>query len=139
MMEEEFFATIKLVSGEELISRVSYIPDDDMVIFHDPMKVDHVKTQQKKVRVEGFQLIEWIHSTFDDLFFIPKSQIITMTECDEKIKKFYLSCVSNDKKKKQLASFQSQGKEGNPQKVIPGYLGSVKQTRDMLEKIFKTK
>tara|TARA_B100000131_G_scaffold193193_1_gene185701 strand:+ start:1326 stop:1745 length:420 start_codon:yes stop_codon:yes gene_type:complete len=139
MMEEEFFATIKLVSGEELISRVSYIPDDDMVIFHDPMKVDHVKTQQKKVRVEGFQLIEWIHSTFDDLFFIPKSQIITMTECDEKIQKFYLSCVSNDKKKKQLASFQSQGKEGNPQKVIPGYLGSVKQTRDMLEKIFKTK
>ena len=27
----------------------------------------------------------------------------------------------------------------NPQKLIPGYLGSVKQTRDMLEKIFKTK
>ena len=139
MMEDEFFATVKLVSGEELLTKVCYVPDDEIVILHDPMLVQHVKASKEKRKVEGFHLVEWIHSTFDDIFFIPKSHILTMTECDEKIKVFYLNCVSNDKKKKQLANFQSQGKEGNPQKVIPGYLGSVKQTRDLLEKIFKIK
>ena len=45
MMEEEFFATIKLSSGEEIISRVAYVPDDDMVIIHDPLKVEHITHQ----------------------------------------------------------------------------------------------
>tara|TARA_B100000287_G_scaffold109735_1_gene102086 strand:- start:835 stop:1254 length:420 start_codon:yes stop_codon:yes gene_type:complete len=137
MMEDEFFATIKLGTGEEIISKVAYIPDDEMIILHDPMKVEHVKAKQSKMKVEGFQLIEWIHSTFEDIFFIPKSHVLTMTECDKKIEQFYLKCVSADKKRKELARFQSQGKEGNPGKVIPGYLGSVKQTRNLLEKIFK--
>ena len=39
MMEDEFFATIKLGTGEEIISKVAYIPDDEMIILHDPMKV----------------------------------------------------------------------------------------------------
>ena len=37
MMEEEFFATVKLVSGEELLTKVCYVPDDEIVILHDPM------------------------------------------------------------------------------------------------------
>ena len=28
-MEEEFYATIKLVTGEELVSKVCYMPDED--------------------------------------------------------------------------------------------------------------
>ena len=138
MIEEEFFATIKLSSGEEVISRVAYVPDDDLVILHDPMKVEHVRHQKKKLKVEGFHLVEWMHSTFDDIFFIPKSQIITMTQCDKKIEMFYQRCLSENRKAKDLAKFQSQGREGNPAKVLPGYLGSVKQSRIMLEKIFKT-
>ena len=138
MMEEEFFATVKLVSGEELLTKVCYVPDDDMIILHDPMKVEHVRHQKKKLKVEGFHLVEWMHSTFDDIFFIPKTQVITMTECDEKVKQFYLKCVSQSRKAQELASFQNQGKDGNPQKIIPGYLGSVKQTRESLEKIFKS-
>ena len=137
-MEEEFFATIKLGSGEEIISKVCYVPDDDMIILHDPMKVEHVRHQKKKLKVEGFHLVEWMHSTFDDVFFIPKSHVVTMTECDEKVKQFYLKCVSQSRKAQELASFQNQGKDGNPQKIIPGYLGSVKQTRESLEKIFKS-
>ncbi len=137
MMEEEFFATVKLISGEELLTKVCYVPDDDIVIFHDPMLVEHVKASKQKRKVEGFHLTEWIHSTFDDIFFIPKSNIVTMTECEEKIKQFYLKCVSASKKAEQLAKFQNKNKEGNPEKLIPGYLGSVKQTRESLEKIFK--
>ena len=103
MIEEEFFATIKLSSGEEVIARTAYVPDDDLVILHDPMKVEHVRSQKKKLKIEGFHLVEWMHSTFDDIFFIPKSQIITMTECDKKIEMFYQRCLSENRKAKNLA------------------------------------
>ena len=95
-MEEEFFATIKLSSGEEIISKVSYVPDDEMLILHDPMKVEHVSHQKKKLKVQGFHLIEWMHSTFDDIFFIPKTQVITMTECDKKVCLLYTSPSPRD-------------------------------------------
>ena len=61
MMEEEFFATIKLSSGEEIISRVAYVPDDDMVIIHEPLKVEHITHQKKKITVEGLILHNTSH------------------------------------------------------------------------------
>ena len=38
-MEEEFYATIILVSGEEIISKVVYLPDEDKVMLDTPMLV----------------------------------------------------------------------------------------------------
>ena len=32
-------ATIKLTTGEELISKVSYMPDDDSLVLDSPMEV----------------------------------------------------------------------------------------------------
>lgn len=139
-MEDEFFATIKLVSGEEIIAKTSYCEEDDVLLVHEPMEVEHIKKQQaKNVKVEGFTLTEWIHSTFDDVFFIPKRQIITMTQCDPKIQEFYLKCVSNEKRSKHLSKQMREGKNlTDPNKIIPGYVGSVENARESLEKIFKT-
>ena len=62
-----------------------------------------------------------------------------MTECDPKIRAFYLKCISEDKKAKQLNKHISEGKSiGDPNKIIPGYVGSVPEARKLLEKIFKT-
>lgn len=138
-MEEEFFATIKLVSGEEIICRTSFCAEDDVLLIHEPMQVEHVSHQKQRIKVQGFSLQEWIHSTFDDCFFIPKQHIVTMTECDKKITEFYLKCVSNEKKSKHLSQQMREGKHiGDPNKVIPGYVGSVENARESLEKIFKT-
>lgn len=137
-MEEEFIATIKLVSGEEIICRISYMPEEESCLIHEPMKVDRITRNKKNHMVDGFTLTEWIHSTFDDMFVLPKKHIITMTECDDKIQEFYLRCLSQDKKAKSISKFQRDGKKGNPNKILPGYIGSVEQSRELLEKIFKT-
>jgi hypothetical protein len=136
-MEEDFYATIKLVSGEEIICRISYLPEEESCLIHEPMEVEHVSRTKKNLSVDGFTLTEWIHSTFDDMFVLPKKHILTMTECDEKITEFYLRCLSNDKKAKSLTKFHSEGKKGDPSKILPGYIGSVEQSRELLEKIFK--
>ena len=138
-MEDEFFATIKFVSGEEIICRISNCPEDEVVLIFEPMKVEMIRHKHKKLQVQGFGLTEWMHSTFDDSFFIPKKHILTMTECDPKIRAFYLKCISEDKKAKQLNKHISEGKSiGDPNKIIPGYVGSVPEARKLLEKIFKT-
>ena len=41
-MEEEFFSTIKLISGEEIVAKVSYIEEDQVLFLFKPMKVETV-------------------------------------------------------------------------------------------------
>jgi hypothetical protein len=45
MMEEEFFSTIKLSSGEEIVAKVCYLPDEDSLLVENPMLVE--KLSQK--------------------------------------------------------------------------------------------
>ena len=42
MKEEEFLATIKLVSGEEVISMVLYLEDEDKVLLSNPVSYTHL-------------------------------------------------------------------------------------------------
>ena len=93
-MEEDFIATIKLITGEEIISKVCYMPEDDTLILENPLEVNYVDQQKKNVRTSGFSLSEWIHSTFDHMFILPKQHVITMTEVeDSRIEKYYNDSV----------------------------------------------
>ena len=41
-MEEEFYATIKLSSGEEIVSKVCYMTDEDSLLLDNPFLVEKV-------------------------------------------------------------------------------------------------
>ena len=134
-MEEEFLATIKLITGEEIVSKVSYMPDDDSLVLENPMEVTYVDQQRKNAKVQGFSLSEWIHSTFDHMFVLPKQHVITMTEVeDERIQKFYNESV--EKHILQLTTFKE---AFEPQKFTRkmGNLGSIKEMKKSLEDIYK--
>jgi len=134
-MEEEFLATLKLVTGEEIISKVSYMPDEDSFVLENPLEVIYVDQQKKNVKVNGFSLSEWIHSTFDHMFVLPKQHVITMTEVeDSRIEKFY-----NESVQKHITQLTSFKEAFEPKKFSRnmGHLGSVKETKEYLEKIFK--
>ena len=128
-MEEEFYSTIKLVSGEEIIAKVCYLPDEDSLLVDNPMTVEVVKNRSSQ---EAFILKEWIKSSYDSMFIIKMEQVITMTELDKKIEVFYLKNLSGEDmidpdninvKPKQFSNRM-------------GYLGSVKETKQYLEDIF---
>ena len=134
-MEEDFIATIKLTTGEELISRVSYMPDDDSLVLEHPMEVSKVDDTRKNIRVAGFALSEWIHSTFDHMFILPKKHVLTMTEVeDPNIKNFYT--VSVQRQEIELTQFKE---AANPQQFTRdmGNLGSVNKTKKDLEDLYK--
>tara|TARA_Y100000022_G_scaffold175252_1_gene163795 strand:+ start:551 stop:961 length:411 start_codon:yes stop_codon:yes gene_type:complete len=134
-MEEDFLATIKLVTGEEIISKVSYMPEDDSLVLENPLEVNFVDQQKKNIRTSGFSLSEWIHSTFDHMFVLPKQHVVTMTEVeDERIKKYYNEnvqrCIT------QLASFRETVEPKKFSRKM-GNLGSVTETKKFLENLYK--
>ena len=134
-MEEDFIATIKLTTGEELISKVSYMPDDDSLVLDSPMEVTKIDTTNKNVRIGGFALTEWITSTFDHTFVLPKKHVITMTEVeDDNIKNFYNITVQ--RQHIELTQFKE---ASTPQKFTRdmGSLGSVNKTKETLENLYK--
>jgi hypothetical protein len=129
-MEEEFFATIKLVSGEEVVAKVCYLPEEEKLVLDRPLEVENAKQKKGQIEVTGFALKEWISATFDNMFIIDKQHVITMIEIEGEIVEFY------EKTLERLDSGKSLVGKGNKLPRGSGYLGSVEKMKKSLEDIF---
>lgn len=136
-MEEEFYATMKLTSGEEIIAKVSYDSGDDVVIIHNPRVVEKVEMQKRGMIVEGIVFDDWINASHEDMFIIPRNQIITMVEIEEKFAGFYEDHLNDKSKyrKSRSPNPKSNSKRQNP-KSQEGFLGSIKEAKGFLEDIY---
>jgi len=130
-MEEEFYATLKLISGEEIIAKVCYLPDENKILLDRPLSVELAKQRKGQVEVTGFSLKEWISATFDNMFIINKDHVLTMTEAQGEIVEFYEKTLNRLDGGKSLAG------RGHKLPRISGYLGSVKEVKKSLEDIYK--
>jgi len=136
-MEEEFYASMKLTSGEEVVAKVCYDRDDDVVIAFNPRVVEKIEMNKKNMIVEGIVFDDWMNATMEDMFIIPRNQIITMVELDKRIEGFYEDHL-NDKslyRKSRSNEPKSNSKRQNP-KNHQGYLGSIKEAKRNLEEIY---
>tara|TARA_B100000902_G_scaffold333945_1_gene332786 strand:- start:423 stop:839 length:417 start_codon:yes stop_codon:yes gene_type:complete len=131
LKEEDFLATIKLVSGEEIVARVCYLPDEDKVILENPLQVEVARTKKGDLEISGFSFREWVSATFDQMFIVNRSHIITISEIGAPIIDFY------EKTMKRLENGKSLTGRGNKLPRTSGYLGSINQTKKSLEDIFK--
>ena len=130
-MEEEFYATVKLLTGEELVAKVCYLSDEDKVILENPLVVENAKQRKGHIEVSGFALKEWISATFDNMFIVKRDHVLTMVEIEGELVDFY------EKTLNKLESGKSLAGRGNKLPRGSGYLGSVNETRKFLEKVFK--
>lgn len=131
MNEQEFLATLKLVSGEEVISMVLYLEDEDKVLLSNPFLVEQSKQRQGQLEIVGFAFKEWVMASFDDMYIISRDHIITITETKGPIEEFY---------KKNLEKIQSSKQLLHKPNKLPrksGYLGSIADTKNTLENIYK--
>ena len=88
-MGEEFFATVKLITGEEIVSKVVYLEDEDKVLLENPLQVDSAKQRKGALEISGFSFKEWVCATFDKMFIINRNHIITVSEIEGPIVDFY--------------------------------------------------
>ena len=131
-MEEEFFSTIKLTTGEEIIAKVCYMKDEHQLLIENPKKVEPIKQRKNGEMVEGFILTEWIHSTYDQMFVLPMDKILTMSELDKRIERYYVASLDGDSNEEESGRVPASELSGRM-----GYLGSINETKKKLEDIFK--
>ena len=130
-MEDEFYSTIKLVTGEEIVAKVCYMEEEQALLLENPKKVTEIKQRKNGETVEGFVLVDWIHSTYENMFVLPMERVLTMSELDKRIERYYLSIIDGNNEE-DIGKVQ-------PSKLNQrmGYLGSVKEMKKTLEKIYK--
>ena len=129
-MGEEFFATVKLITGEEIVSKVVYLEDEDKVMLENPLQVDSAKQRKGALEISGFAFKEWVCATFDKMFIINRNHIITVSEIEGPIVDFYKETLLRMENGKSL-----NGKGGKLPRGS-GYLGSVTDMKKSLENIF---
>ena len=128
MMEDDFYATVKLRSGEEIFSKVAASEEDDrtMLILSNPITINEIKTRGGTV---GYKLEPWLKTTSDDMFIIRLDDVLTMSESEDvEMIMMYQDYIRRADKNKNNESGLSRDM---------GYLGTVNDTKELLEKIFK--
>ena len=98
MDKTEFLAAIKLVSGEELLSMVTSVHDEngDYLIVENPIEVEEVILPNKQA---GAKVQPWMKFSREEQFVIPKEHVITIVEVAEDVEVFYhmsLRKLNND-------------------------------------------
>ncbi|NBV27698.1 hypothetical protein EBS02_01595 [bacterium] len=128
MTEEEFYATIKLISGEEIFCKTSYSEEGDriLLIISNPIIVEEIK--DKLDTIHGYRLTPWLKTTIEDMFIVNLDKVITISESsDKEMISMYESYLEKiDKIKSNRANISKK----------MGYLSSVEEAKDTLENLF---
>tara|TARA_B100001094_G_C17939391_1_gene674727 strand:- start:330 stop:764 length:435 start_codon:yes stop_codon:yes gene_type:complete len=131
-MEEEFYAIIKLISGEEIFSLVSIDENDgdSIIVMQSPVTMRSFNHQGNSL----MKIKPWIELSTDDIFVIKYDRIITMTETkDERIINVYNRYLTDEEDSNPFTN-KLTSKVNISEKM--GYLNSVEESRKKLEDIF---
>lgn len=129
-MEEEFYAAIKLVSGEEIVSKVSFISEENKILLENPLQVEQARQRKGGMDVTGFSFKEWISATYETMFIINKEHVLTMTELEDEIQMFYEKTIER------ISHGRGMVVKGAKLPRSSGYLGSVNEVKKSLEELF---
>lgn len=134
-MGEEFYAIIKLISGEEIFSLISIDENDGdpLVILQNPIVIKIVQNHQGVF----IKVKPWIELSDDDFFIVKYEKIITMTESkDQKLIDIYTNYISDQSVSIDVYPHLNSSGQVKPSKKM-GYISSVEEAKKNLEKIFK--
>ena len=127
-IEDDFYATIKLKSGEEVFAKVAASEEEDrtMLIIHSPVTVMEIKNKGGLV---GYKVEPWLKTTRDDMFIINLTDVLTISESNdmEMIIMYQNFCRDSQR------DIDNQSKLNRKM----GYLSTVRDAKENLEKIFK--
>ena len=127
-IEDDFYATIKLKSGEEVFAKVAASEEEDrtMLIIHSPVTVSEIKNKGGLI---GYKVEPWLKTTRDDMFIINMDSVITLSESSDMEMIVMYQHYLRD----------SQREYHNHHKLNRrmGYICNVRDAKENLEKLFK--
>jgi len=127
-MEDDFYATLKLKTGEEIFAKVSPMEEDDrtFLVVSNPVIICEIV---KKSGVVGYKVEPWLKTTTDDLFILNLEDVLTMSESyDVEMIMMHQTFVRQSSK-------NPMGQTKIDRKM--GYISNVHDAKEILEKLFK--
>ena len=124
-MEDDFYATLKLKTGEEVFALVVASEEENrtMLVVHNPVIITAIKAKESIV---GYRLEPWLKTTREDMFVINMDNIITLSESMDP--EMIMMHQNFAKESGNIARSKMNRKMG--------YLSNVKEAKKVLEKIY---
>ena len=81
-MEDDFYATIKLKSGEEIFAKIACSEEEDraFLLLTNPIVIQKIKNRSG---LSGYKVEPWLKTSKDDLFIINIEDVLTLSESDD--------------------------------------------------------
>ena len=130
MMEDDFYASIKLISGEEIFSKVSVCDEDDrtFLLLCKPVLLEEIKMPKRGT--VGFKVEPWIKTASDDMFMLNFDKVMTISESDDmeiiSVYNQYMRDTELDRGSSQTSLNRQMG-----------YISSVREAKELLEKLYQ--
>jgi|TARA_B100001964_G_C14242004_1_gene605486 hypothetical protein len=125
LIEDNFYATIKFKSGEEIFAQITASEEEDrtMLLVSNPITVEEVRM---KGRTCGYKFEPWLKTTKEDLFVIDLDNVLTMSEsADVEMICYYQDFIRRHNKDSNTKLDRKMG-----------HLGSVNDAKKLLEELF---
>jgi hypothetical protein len=129
MIEDDFYCTLKLKTGEEVFAKVAASEEEDrtILIVSNPIIVNEIKG---RTGVIGYKIEPWLKTTTEDMFIINLEDVLTLSESsDIEMIMMYQTYI------------RQSAKDGTNESKINrrmGYIANVNDAKEILEKIFKS-
>ncbi len=135
MIEDDFYATLKLKTGEEIFAKV--IPTDEdyenlKLLITNPIVISNISSRSgSKV---GYKVEPWLKTTKEDMFVLNMSDVLTMAESrDVEMIMMYQTFIKKQNSNNNILP----SKKPNMTRKM-GYISDVNEAKKILEKIYKS-
>ena len=129
MIEDDFYATLKLKSGEEIFAKVAASDEGDrtMLIINHPITVSEIRG---KNGIVGYKVEPWLKTTKEDMFIMNLDNVMTLSESTD----MEMICMHQNFIRDSHEDRQDQHTKLNRRM---GYIATVNAARAKLEEIYK--
>ena len=126
MTEDDFYATIKLKSGEEIFALVGYSEEKDRIflLLESPITIEKIRNRGG---VQGFRVEPWLKTSKEDLFVVNIDDVLTLTESHD-----LETIAMHETFSKQYDKFNIEKKLNRKM----GYISTIKEAKKSLEELY---
>ena len=126
MTEEDFYATIKFKSGEEIFALVGYSEEEDrtFLLLESPITIEKIRNRGG---VQGFRVEPWLKTSKEELFVVNMDDVLTISESKD------LETIAMHE------TFSKQYDDYNQEKKLNrkmGYISTISEAKKSLEKLY---
>ena len=128
-IEDDFYATVKLISGEEIFAKVAASEEEDktLLIISNPITIGEIRT---RIGIVGYKIEPWLKTTKEDFFIIGLDKVLTISESND---------IEMIQMYQKFLKERSDNDAPSPSSRLSrkmGLLGNIDETKRRLEKIF---